>query len=470
MSGTHPIRVKNTDTMTRKLSFILPLGCLFATFPLRADNADDPPRPDPANPSDYCTWARDHLFDSSPDGSSNPTHLATWAASLTPPPSNRDLQSAAVGPWEGMADLTDWLNSSSPAREQMARSVRNSKLAIVIEPAPNPPEGFSERWDKSMLTAVVPGLNAVRVFALAALADGWRHFSTGDESDMVPELAKVILAARQLEPCATFDARVLGDSVAGLAYETMLQAIARSRDPGKLAAAFKHELFPIDPPPAELDSAYQFEQLLALDTAQRLFVPHETDDSKSWTLDESAGEVYRRLTEMNAGQEFEEWDHAGKKLSAAGFDQSITDLTRYFIQIRKWRQMPYRPGLEKLYAFHGEVSRHDNPLIRLFCPNLTSPQQYHRRSVALRRGSRLLVHLLLLQQERGTAPSTLDELKGVDDLSDIRKDPFSDGDFVYVPIRDGFLLYSYGEDGKDDGGRPQPSPDRPGDLVFWTPR
>lgn len=50
--------------------------------------------------------------------------------------------------------------------------------------------------------------------------------------------------------------------------------------------------------------------------------------------------------------------------------------------------------------------------------------------------------------KHGSYPATLSEA-GVADLD---KDPFTGGHFVYKPAEKGFLLYSVGKDGKDDGG------------------
>ncbi|MGC8785018.1 MAG: hypothetical protein ACP5RN_11630 [Armatimonadota bacterium] len=49
----------------------------------------------------------------------------------------------------------------------------------------------------------------------------------------------------------------------------------------------------------------------------------------------------------------------------------------------------------------------------------------------------------------GVYPTTLDEAGA----ADLNKDPFTGGTFVYRPAQQGFLLYSMGEDGVDDGGK-----------------
>jgi hypothetical protein len=439
----------------------------FGAYPVRGDSPNQPDRPNPENPVNYYAWVRSHLIQSDVSSQSTRINVNTWADGLTPPPSIEELQAAAAGPWQGKAGLAGWLENSKPTRSQMSEELHRLDLNVIIDLPEQLPEGFTNRWNGGLITAVIPGLEAVRVWAMSELAEGWREFQSSNETRLVESVGFVVRAARQLESCHTFDARVLGDSLSGLAYETMLQSLARSQDKAVLAGEFRNRVIPHDLPASNLDKAYQFEQISAIDTVQRLFLPAETEGA--WKLDESANHVYNRLVRMNGGGSYEEWSRAREKLLAAGFDQSITDLTRYFIKIHQWRQTRYRTGLDYLYAFHDDVSGHENPLIRLYCVNLTSPEQYHRRTIALRHGTRLLVHLILHQSEYGSLPETLSQLKNLEDLAEIREDPFSESEFVYLPIRDGFLLYSLGEDGKDDGGRPQPNPDRPGDLVLWSP-
>ncbi|MCS6831764.1 MAG: hypothetical protein RMM08_10350 [Armatimonadota bacterium] len=53
---------------------------------------------------------------------------------------------------------------------------------------------------------------------------------------------------------------------------------------------------------------------------------------------------------------------------------------------------------------------------------------------------------------RGSYPHTLSEAG----VADLNRDPFTGGGFVYKPSERGFLLYSVGEDGVDDGGKRAP--------------
>ena len=60
--------------------------------------------------------------------------------------------------------------------------------------------------------------------------------------------------------------------------------------------------------------------------------------------------------------------------------------------------------------------------------------------------------LTAYRAEKGKYPRLLDELVP-NYLSELPLDKFSDEPFIYIPREKGFLLYSVGSNGRDDGGR-----------------
>jgi hypothetical protein len=77
--------------------------------------------------------------------------------------------------------------------------------------------------------------------------------------------------------------------------------------------------------------------------------------------------------------------------------------------------------------------------------------------VAATRCARLAVALEQHRRSHGAYPQRLDEL--TQDLgSETRVDPFTEKPFVYQPSKTGYLLYSIGPDGRDDGGQVFPVP------------
>jgi hypothetical protein len=80
------------------------------------------------------------------------------------------------------------------------------------------------------------------------------------------------------------------------------------------------------------------------------------------------------------------------------------------------------------------------------------------KSLANITGNRLLTVQLALQAyhgEHGACPDTLNALVSAGYLSKLPDDPFAlSGSFRYVHTGKGYLLYSLGPDGVDDGGKP----------------
>ena len=69
----------------------------------------------------------------------------------------------------------------------------------------------------------------------------------------------------------------------------------------------------------------------------------------------------------------------------------------------------------------------------------------------------------------GTYPDSLAEVKSKIGWK-IPDDPFSGKPFVYKRRGDGFLIYSWGYDLKDDGGKPQKKNSKEYDIVWTTLR
>lgn len=87
------------------------------------------------------------------------------------------------------------------------------------------------------------------------------------------------------------------------------------------------------------------------------------------------------------------------------------------------------------------------------------------RFAALRDLARLALALGLHKSERGGYPDALEELAGYFPEG-LPADPFTGKPFVYKRTDEGFLIYSLGADGKDDGGKPAKTAASFGDVVW----
>jgi hypothetical protein len=96
------------------------------------------------------------------------------------------------------------------------------------------------------------------------------------------------------------------------------------------------------------------------------------------------------------------------------------------------------------------------------------------RTKTQREATLTILACLRFQKEKGKFPDNLEELVQTGYLTKLPVDPFSNGPLTYKKTADGFILYSWGSNLKDDGGqvirdekgKSQKFADT-GDWVFW---
>jgi len=104
---------------------------------------------------------------------------------------------------------------------------------------------------------------------------------------------------------------------------------------------------------------------------------------------------------------------------------------------------------------------------------------YHRthdiylRTVATKKGSRIIIALRRYKNKNGTWPQTLDEIEPLAP-AEIFVDPFNNGPFVYKLTDDSFMLYSKGKNNIDEKGEYnydyEEEKAEPDDWLIWPPR
>ncbi|MEJ5252631.1 MAG: hypothetical protein HPY54_10615 [Chthonomonadetes bacterium] len=120
--------------------------------------------------------------------------------------------------------------------------------------------------------------------------------------------------------------------------------------------------------------------------------------------------------------------------------QAAREGEAYYRQLEKeWRkpivqQKPVPPPEHRIFSLLGSVVE--------FVPSKSAWNTARTRLLACAAAVRAY------RLKNGTYPSTLQEAG----VADLNNDPFTGEQFVYKPAEGGFLLYSVGEDGRDDGG------------------
>jgi hypothetical protein len=108
--------------------------------------------------------------------------------------------------------------------------------------------------------------------------------------------------------------------------------------------------------------------------------------------------------------------------------------------------------LDKVHAFTNEfyATQKHHFLTSIRAPTFVSPAVFHYQLVANIRITLTGLALLQYRQANGGFPESLDALDGQN-----VEDPFSKKPLIYRREDGGFVLYSVGEDRKDNGGRPR---------------
>jgi hypothetical protein len=153
---------------------------------------------------------------------------------------------------------------------------------------------------------------------------------------------------------------------------------------------------------------------------------------------------------------------------------------------------PVISGLEKIDANHvswAEVQRNENKFVRYQLSKGFNPitwvmmrlQRWRSIQKAEMRHKRVIAHERLLatelalrcyESEQGHAPMGLEQLVP-EYFQHVPQDPFSGKPVIYRPQGTHWLMYSVGEDGLDDGGKPVsrsvPGTIMRGDLFYDSP-
>jgi hypothetical protein len=138
-------------------------------------------------------------------------------------------------------------------------------------------------------------------------------------------------------------------------------------------------------------------------------------------------------------------------------------LMEKFAQILQGRYVPKGSGARKEI---DDLMAKSRILTREFAPRPHLMADFHYRSVAEVHMTRAGLALLQYRQAHGALPPTLDAL-GLEGLTD----PYTQEPLRYRTQGEGFVVYSVGEDLKDNGGTPrQPKQTTDYDFVWRFPR
>ncbi len=297
-----------------------------------------------------------------------------------------------------------------------------------------------------LLGIMLPNLSYHRLLTKMSLADAWRK-ENGKVSapKMLVALRVGLRQARHMQMGATLIEELVGGAQRSLIYKSALAALKHDVfDDTELIAA-RDVLRINDPGGKDPMYAIRGEHAFAMDMTQYLFEP----DGPNGEL-RGVPERAKMFGELAMeGSEDRENRIAG--MTEPQIHKTLDMFDNYYRELGELMRIGY-PSVraEDIEAVTEDVL-HTSPLSEVFLPALSRYYKLNTRIETARRATQLAYEVHVYRSRNGHWPTSLNDLPS-EFVEDIRIDPFSGGDFGYRLTTAGPTIYSFSDNGVDDGG------------------
>jgi hypothetical protein len=357
-------------------------------------------------------------------------------------------------------------------------ALNEKPLAVVLE-ATRRPDYYNplvaRRTDKdpgSLINALLPGVQKSRELAAALCARAMLRVEEGKTDDAWRDLQAAHRLGRLVARGGTLIESLVGIAVDAVASSAELAYLERAKLDSKQILARLKDRQSLPPMPPLADK---------IETGER-HTYHDSLQLISRGADPAAGPGARKPTEEELrALAAIDWDGIRRdadkwygRMAAALRIKDRAEREKAFDEIDKELEALVRDSkrqkdaLEKLGP-GGDVGAVvgksiGNTLLALLVPSIRKVQQAYDRSEQTGRNLQIAFALAAFRADTGRYPAKLDEL-APKYLAAVPDDLFTGKPLVYKPTATGYQFYSFGVDGKDDGGRwvdDDPKGDDPG--------
>lgn len=414
-----------------------------------------PPEPDPRKPADFVAWAQECSSRGITDNAWD-TYLELEPTMPELPAEARPEISYAVHwAWEAerFSAASAWLDSAWPTFEILRRG--SKRLACYVP---------LERNGDYLLDVEAPKRRPVRVAARGVAAHGWREFYEGRPEQVMSDAVMLLRVAHHMDQATTVRGKAGTGAFARMIYrDLLLQYLDRVPAQSKTAERWISKIIEVDPPYWPGLRTVMMQYARVADLYQRIYRPDSESDKL--VMDRLLIEPFRGRFPAMRKLSDEEFNDA---LPASDYEDSLRFLRRYHDRMAELVDEPCVRALEEVEKLEAARKVEGTLLTRTTIRRLRRYYVERQMTIATRRATHLVYAIWAQRERTGAFPAGLGELR-VPGLCEIRRDPFSLGDFVYVPGEDNFRLYSMGLDFADQGGAHSRDwgATEAADYVFW---
>jgi hypothetical protein len=372
------------------------------------------------------------------------------------------MERAGSRPWKAKeySYLAAWLKVNEKPLATLVEATKRSHYfsPLVTKKGANPPTG--------LIGALLPGVQKCRDFAQALTVRAMLHLGEGRYDDAWQDLLALHRLGRLMAQGGTLIEGLVGIAIENIASHAELAILDHKDIDARRLKSCLRDLQKMPPMPAIADRVDLTERLILLENIV-LLDRHGMQFLQRNFIAEALGNI----PEAKA-KEF---------LDKADWDPALRSVNGWMDRLAAAMRVPERAAREqqlekfdkelkalkdKLFE-KGELAKaladgktspaiktklFGDALICLLAPSLRKVQSAADRTEQIQRNLHVAFALGAYQREQGRYPKTLDAL-APKYLEKIPQDLFTGKALTYRPADKGYLLYSFGPNGKDDGGR-----------------
>ncbi|MDP7275458.1 MAG: hypothetical protein QF363_08255 [Planctomycetaceae bacterium] len=386
---------------------------------------------------------------------------------------NEELNQAMSRPWQAgeFPRIAQWLKANEKPLSVLVEGTRRSRFySPVVVPAEA--KGLAE---KTLFAVLLPFLQQSRGCARALTARALLHAREGRTRAAWQDLSACHRLARLIGQGPFLIDALVAYAVESVAIEAELRFIQHTRPTAKDVAKYLGELASWPPVASVAEKIEVSERFAFLDVTQML-ARHGSSHLKELadlTGSDQPNPSVSRLTVSSI-----DWDTA-MILGNRWYDRLVTALRK---QDRRERQETLAGINAELEKLAKEVVKNRKPpktrkaageliggiLLSLLFGQVSAARLAEDEALQRERNLRVAFALSAYRDRRRVYPKSLDQLVP-EFLAKVPGDLISGKSLVYRPSKGGYLFYSVGRNGKDDGGRSRSDKDKGDDLRVRMP-
>ena len=358
--------------------------------------------------------------------------------------------------------ISQWLAKNE---EPLALVTKGSKLPYCWQRyQSNDPE-------QSMLTVLMPDLASSRNIARALCWRAWLNAQSNDFNSVFQDIETCYRLGRHYKGEKTLLVeQLVGMAIKGLALRTSRLMLDTYKIESSTLAGFQQRLQAlIDGDNFKPD--FNLEKLLMYDEIQRSFTesrfgPSHIYPKRMIGFYESSNENPKHdpIVDMILVLKY-----SPDVLFSPTKAETIASTDAFYKRFGEISsKTPARLKAEGIDP-DSEISRivNNNIFLKILMPALARVNMIAWRNKIDVESTPLIIALVRYKQDTGAFPESLDKLVEQGYIKQVPVDPFSDKPLAYRKTDNSFILYSWGENLKDDDG--QVARDKKGKIIQWAP-